>query len=186
MNDINFFSTFTKEKEQLQKKTKKTRKIVLGVILVIALFYGILGLRILYMYTSIQNSEKFLNSPDVKTRLAVIDAKKTASQSMIKYDAELTKAGQKVALSDRVSTEFLDKIQNACPAAASLRNLGLEETQLKLEGNAPAWTTAAEFSHNLEATGLFNRVHVNSVTKNKDSDSYNFSLLCDLKEVAAQ
>ena len=186
MNDINFFSTFAKEKEQLKKKTKKTRNIVWGVILVIVLFYGFLGLRILYMYTSIQNSEKYLNSPDVKTRLEAINAKREASLSMVKYNAELNKAGQRIALTDRVSTELLDKVQNACPAAASLRKLDLEESQLILEGNAPVWTTAAEFSHNLEAAGLFTRVHVSSVTKNKDSDTYYFRLLCDLKEVAVQ
>jgi type IV pilus assembly protein PilN len=186
MNDINFFSSFTKEKEQLQKKTKRTRNIVWGVILVIVLFYGVLGLRMLYMYSSIQNSEKFLSSPDVKTRLEVIDAKRVASQSMIKYDEELAKVGHKIALTDRVSTELLDRIQSSFPTAASLKHMELIESQFILEGNAPVWTTAAELSHNLEATGLFTRVHVSSVAKNNDSDTCYFSLLCDLKEVAAQ
>lgn len=186
MNDINFFATFAKEKEQLKKKTKKTRNIIWGISLVIVLFYGIMGLRILYMNISIQNSDKFLNSPDIKNRLEQINAKRDATQSMVKYEAELKKAGQRIELTDRVSTELMNKIEAAMPGAASLRYLGVENNQLTLEGNAPVWTTAAELTHNLEATGLFGRVHVNSVTKNKDSNSYYFSLLCDLKEVAAQ
>ncbi|HWQ89765.1 MAG TPA: PilN domain-containing protein [Desulfitobacteriaceae bacterium] len=186
MNDINFFSTFSKEKAQLRQKTIRTRKIIWGVILIIVLFYGILGLRILYMYSSIQNSGKFLSAQDVSARLEVTDAKRVASQSMVKYDAELEKAAQKIVLTDRVGTELLDKIQNAFPAAASLTYLDLKESQLTLKGNASVWTTAAELSHNLEAAGLFSRVQINSVTKNKDSDTYYFSLLCDFKEVAAQ
>lgn len=186
MNDINFFATFAKEREQFKKKTKKTRNITLGIILVVVLFYGFMGLRILYMYTSINNGEKFLNTPDIKTKVAQINAQREASQSMVKYNSELSKAGKRITITDRVSTELLDKIQTAMPAVASLRYMDLEDNQLVLEGNAPVWTTAAELSHNLEAAGLFNRVHVNSVTKNKDADSYYFSLLCDLKEVAAQ
>lgn len=186
MNDINFFSTFAREKEQLRKKTKKTRNLVWGVILLIVLFYGVMGLRMFYMYWSIQNGEKFLNSPDVKPRLEVIDAQRTASQSMVKYNAELTKAGKKIEQTDRVSTELLDKIQNTMPATVTLRFLQLKESQLFLEGNAPVWTTAAELIHNLEATGLCSRVHVRSVTKNEDAGTYSFSLLCELKEVAAQ
>jgi type IV pilus assembly protein PilN len=186
MNDINFFATFAKERAQLKKKTKRTRNITLGIILVVILFYGFMGLRLLYMYISINNGEKFLNSPDIKPRIEQIEAQKLATLSMAKYNSELEKAGKKILLTDRVSTELLDKIQNAMPAAASLRLFDMDEYQLVLEGNVPVWTTTAELTHNLEASGLFRRVHVGTVTKNKDADSYYFSLLCDLKEVAAQ
>lgn len=154
--------------------------------MVIVLFYGFMGLRILYMNLSIKSGEKFLNSPENKARLEQINAEREATQSMVKYEAELLKAAKRIALTDQVSTELLDKIQNAFPAAASLSNLTLENSQLILEGNAPLWTTTAELTHNLEAASLFSRVQVNYVEKNKESDTYHFSLLCDLKEVAAQ
>ncbi|HZK53223.1 MAG TPA: PilN domain-containing protein [Desulfosporosinus sp.] len=186
MNDINFFSSFVKLKEGQAKKSRLIWGAVLGVILVVGLFYGFLGFRILYLTNGIQTGNDYLNSSEVNTKLSQIRANKVATSSLKKYDIEIVKVLQKVASTDKVSSEFLDTLQKAFPSSVRLKDLSLKETQLTLQGTAPIWTTTAELTHNLEASGLFSRVQVNSISQNEDAGTYLFDILCDLKEVAAQ
>jgi len=186
MNDINFFSSFEKVKKGQQKKARLTWGAVLGVIFVIVLFYGFMGLRILNLNKEIQVGNDYLNSPQVMTKLTEIRAKKEATLSLKKYDTEIVKASQKIASSNKVSSSFLDAFQKAFPATVTLKYLDLKETQLTLQGNSPTLTLTAELTHNLEATGLFSRVQVSSINKDKDGTTYSFNILCDLKEVASQ
>lgn len=186
MNDINFFSSFVKLKEGQAKKSRLIWGAVLGVILVVGLFYGFLGFRILYLTKGIQAGNDYLNSSEVKTKLSQVRAKKEATSSLKKYDTEIGKVLQKIASSDKVSSEFLDTLQKAFPSPVILKDLSLKGTQLTLQGNAPLWTTTAELTHNLEASGLFSRVQVSSISQNADAGTYLFNIFCDLKEVAAQ
>ena len=186
MNDINFFSSFEKVKKGQQKKARLTWGAILGVILVIALFYGFMGLQILKLNKEIQVGNAYLNSPEVMTKLTQIRAKKEATMSLKKYDTEIGRASQKIASSNKVSSKFLDAFQKAFPATVNLKNLDLKETQLTLQGKSPTLTLTAELTHNLEATGLFSRVQVSSINKDKDGTTYSFNILCDLREVALQ
>jgi len=186
MNDINFFSSFEKTHKDQKKKTRLTWGAVLSVILVIALFYGVMGFRILNLNKEIKAGNDVLNSPNVMTKLTQIQAKKEAIQSLKKYDTEIGKASLKIANSNKVNSRFLDGFQKAFPVTITLKSLDMKQTQLTLQGNAPNLTTAAELTHNLEATGLFNRVQVSSINKDKEGSTYSFDILCDLKEVVAQ
>ena len=186
MNDINFFSSFEKVKTGRKKKARLTWGAVLSVILVIVLFYGFMGFRILNLNKEIQVGNDLLNSPEVKTKLTQIRAKKEATLSLKKYDAEIGKASQKIASTNKVSSVFLDTFQKAFPATVTLKHLDLKETQLTFEGNVLNLITTAELTHNLEASGLFSRVQVSSINKDKEGSTYSFNILCDLKEVAAQ
>jgi len=186
MNDINFFSGFEKVKKGQQKKTRLTWGAVLGVILVLVLFYGFMGLRILKLNKEIQADNDFLKSPEVMTKLTKVRAKREAIVSLKKYDTEIGKASEKIASSNKVSSRFLDAFQKAFPATVTLKSLNMKQTQLTMQGNAPNLTSTAELSHNLEATGLFSRVQVSSINQNQDGAPYSFNILCDLKEVAAQ
>jgi len=186
MNDINFFSSFVKLKEGQTKKSRLIWSAILGAILVVGLFYGFMGYQILSLNKGIQAGNDYLNSSEVKTKLPQIRAKKEATLSLKKYDTEIGKVLQKIASSDKVSSEFLDTIQKAFPSPVSLKNLSLKETQLTLQGIAPLWTTTAELTHNLEASGLFSRVQVSSISQNEGAGTYLFDILCDLKEVAVQ
>ena len=185
MNDINFFSSFEKLKKGQTKKSRLIWGAILGVILVMGVFYGFMGYQILDLTKGIQVGENYLNSAEVKTKLPQIQAKKDATQNLIKYDAELEKASKKIVTSNKVSSQFLDAFQKAFPDTVALKNLGINGTQLTLKGNAPSVTTTAELAHNLEATGLFSRVQVSSINT-VEGGTYAFDILCELKEVAKQ
>jgi len=186
MNDINFFSSFLKLKQGQAKKSRLLWSAILGVILVVGLFYGFMGYQILSLNKGIQAGNDYLNSSEVKIKLPQARAEKEATLSLKKYDTETGKILQKIASSDKVNSEFLDTLQKAFPSPVILKDLSLKETQLTLQGNAPLWTTTAELTHNLEASGLFSRVQVSSISQNQDGATYVFNILCDLKEVAAQ
>ena len=186
MNDINFFSSFVELEKGQKKKSRLIWSAVLSVILVIGLFYGFMGYQILNLTKEIQAGEKYLNSAEVKTKLPQIQAKKEAAQSLKKYDVEIGKALQKIASSNKVSSELLDAFQKAFPATVTLNSLDMNASQLTLQGNSPNLPSTAELAHNLEATGLFSRVQVSSINKDKDGDTYVFIIFSDFKEVAAQ
>ncbi|HBP66291.1 MAG TPA: pilus assembly protein [Desulfosporosinus sp.] len=179
MNDINFFSSFLKLKEGQAKKSRLIWSAVLGVLLVVGLFYGFMGYQILSLNNKIHAGNDYLNSTEVKTKLPQIRAKKEATLSLKKYDTEIGKVLQKIAGSDKVSSEFLDTLQKTFPSSVSLKDLSLKDTQLTLQGIAPLLTTTAELTHNLEASGLFSRVQVSSISQNENGGTYLFNILCD-------
>lgn len=186
MNDINFFSSFEKLKKGQAKKSRTIWGTAFGVILVVGLFYGFMAYQILNLTKGIQAGNDYLNSAEVKTKLSQIQVNKEATLSIKKYDAEIGKALQKISSSDKVSSEFLDAFQKAIPSTVSLKDLSLKDSQLTLQGAAPLWTTIAELTHNLEASGLFSRVQVSSIDQNEDGATYLFDIFCDLKEGAVK
>lgn len=183
MNDFNFFSSFEKAKQDQRKKNRRTKGIIIGFLGVILIFYGIMGFRIYSLNAGIQKGNDFLNDPVNKEKIAELQDKKTAIQNLKKYGAEISKAEQKIEGVNRFTSEFLDTLQKAFPGSVSLQYMGLKDNQLLLEGTAPLWTQSAELTHNLNETGLFTRVHMNSINKDKDGTTYSFSIFCDLKEV---
>lgn len=186
MNDFNFFSSFEKEKQQKKSKSRRANAIIVGLILLMVLFYGSFGVRILFNNFLTSQGEQFLNAPEVKTRLADIQAKKTATDNLRTYIVEVENAKKKIAFTNKVSSGFLNTIQSAIPATVVLTSLEIQEYQVSLSGNAPQMTMTAELAHNLEATGLFTRVHVNSISGDQTSATKEFSIICDVKEVAKQ
>lgn len=186
MNDINFFSSFDKYKKSQKKKPAIIAGAILGGILVIALFYGFLGFRILYLNRQIKADNAYLNSPQVKTKLTQIRAQKDAALSLKKYDAETGMILQKIAGSDMVNSKFLDALQKAFPSTVSLKGLSLQGTLLNLQGTAPNLDSVAELTHNLEDSGLFSRVQAGSITQNQDGDAFLFAVVCNLKGAAGQ
>lgn len=186
MNDFNFFLSFDKKILDRKKRNRRTYGFIAGAILLVVLFYGILGLRMFYYYFITQKGETFLNDPQNKLKITELQAKKEAAAGLQKYSAEVEKIKQKIVLTNKVSSPFLDKIQKAFPATVILEFLDIREYQLNLGGTAPSQTAIAELTHNLDETGLFTRVHVYSISANKDSAGFRFSILCDLKEVAGK
>lgn len=185
MKDFNFFSSFDKERMQQKSKTRRDKSIIIGVILVFVLFYGSFGARIFYNVMRTNSGEAFLNSPEVKAKLVEIEDKKTATENLKTYIAGVNNAKQKIALGNRVSSVFLDTVQKAIPTSVVIRSLEIEDYQLKLSGNAPL-TLTAELVHNLEQTGLFSRVHVESINSDTNTGNMQFEVVCDVKEVTAQ
>jgi hypothetical protein len=61
MNDINFFSTFKKVKQDQKRKTRRAFGIIAGLVIAGVLFYGVLGLRMLLMYRGINKGKAYLN-----------------------------------------------------------------------------------------------------------------------------
>jgi len=186
MNDFNFFSSFEKTKLELKMKSRRSRGILIGVIGLVVLFYGFLGGKMIYYNISITNGEKFLNSPENSPKITELREKREATLDLKKYSTEIDKAAGKIEATDRVSSEFLDTIQKAFPGSVSLKYMSIQDNQLLLLGNTSLWTPSAELTHNLEATGLFSRVHVESISKEKDAETYSFSIVCDMKEVAVK
>jgi type IV pilus assembly protein PilN len=184
MNDFNFFSTFEKQKLAQKKKIRRSYGAILGVILVVVLFYGIMGARMLYCSYAINKGEAFLNAPENKAKLTDIQAKKAATENLITYTAQVNQAKQKITLATKVSSEFLNTIQKTIPAAVSLKSLEIKDYQVILQGTVPASATVAELAHNLEATELFSRVQVQFIQSGTETAAYEFSVLCELKEVA--
>lgn len=186
MNDFNFFSTFEKDRQQKKSKTRRTNGVIIGVILVIVLFYGSLGARIGFNIYKTNAGEAYLNSPEVATKLGDIQAKKMATANLKTYTVEVNSAKQKIALTNKVSSALLDTVQKAIPVTVILSNLEIRDYQVSIAGTAPQMTVTAELVHNLEATGLFTRVHVNSIGSDATSSTYKFNIICDVKEVAVQ
>lgn len=186
MNDFNFFSSFEKEKQAQRKKNRRNKGIIYGIIGIIILFYGVLGGKLLYYNMAIKSGNDFLNAPENNAKIAELQSKKAATLDLRQYNLVLDQASAKIHTSNLVNSGFMNTLQKAFPATVSLRYLSMKDNQLLIEGDAPLWTQTAELTHNLDASGLFTRVHVNTITKNKDAATYYFSISCDMKEVAVQ
>lgn len=186
MNDFNFFSSFEKSKKQQKQKTRRTYGAFLAVILIIALFYGVLEVRIHNYSKEIQKGEEFLNAPEVKDKLVEIQGKKEGTASLKTYITQVEQAKQKISITNRITSELLDIIEQTIPVNVSLKDLNIFEYRVDLVGSSPVVTSAAEITHNLEATGLFTRVHVYSINYSVDTAAYDFNIQCDLREVAAK
>ena len=136
-----------------------------------------------YLNQSIKQAEEFLNSPEVKEKLGATQAKKDSILNLKKYGANIDIALNKITLTNRVKSNFLDTFEKTLPSSVYIRYLEVREDKLIFEGTGRLWQSIAELTHNLEETELFARVHVISVVKRRDGLIYDFSMACDLKEV---
>lgn len=183
MNDLNFFSSFEKAKQTQKRKTRLALGIISGLVIVVVLFYGVLGLRMFLLYRGIQKGNAYLNSPEVKVKAAEIKAKREATVSLKQYSANLEKTKKRINATDKISSEFLDTVEKTFPTNVGLSAMELKDYKFTLSGTVPALTSVAELTNNLEQTGLFTRVHVDYIAQNKDGAIYSFGILCELKEV---
>ena len=181
--DINFFSSFEQIKLEQKRKTKRLLTIFIGILFLVVCIYGYIGAKIFYLNHSIKQAEEFLASPKVKEDLEAIQAKKDSISNLKIYGNNIDIALNKIALTNRVNSYFLDTFENTLPSSVFIRYLEVRKDKIILEGTAQLWESIAELTHNLEETDLFVRVHLNSVAKKKDGLIYDFSLACDLKEI---
>lgn len=181
MKDINLFSYYVNNKK-IHKKKFFYISIISGIIFVLLTSITLVNMyKIKSLKKEIQMLEDYLESEDVKEKLAEIEERNNKFKIMKQYYDTLVEINKKLNEQDIINTNFLEKIASTLPKNVYFNVMNVSLDNLQIQGIADSRISIAELQHNLRKLGLFSEVVVLNINEEKGQNRFVFSLKCVLK-----
>ncbi len=151
------------------------------VLLVGFTFGGLFFFRII-INGQISSIKQQLQAPTVIEAQAKLAKEITKNELMTKYNGALLTAKKNFDKSRFIDSSLLNIITSSMPADVTIANLTINNLTISITSTSIDKLSAAAFCQALEAKGIFSTVTYSGITKNSESNTYNFDIVCTYKE----
>jgi Tfp pilus assembly protein PilN len=184
ITDMNFFSALLEEKRKEKHRRLLTIFIPALVLLIIIAVFAVNEARILWLTKSNNELNSYLKSNEVSNERQDISNKTKQQDILDKYDKILENAENGVNSQDKVKSAVIEKINSVIPRNIVFQTVQFTAQNFTITAKAPGNTAAAEFLHNLEATGDFVNLHIATIESSTgNTEEKTFTISGDLKDV---
>ncbi|WP_069649463.1 PilN domain-containing protein [Caloranaerobacter ferrireducens] len=181
MKDINLFSYYVNNK-WIYKKRFFYISIIAAIIFILLTTTTLINVyRIKSLRNEIKMLESYLESEDIKEKLAEIEKRNNRFKIMKQYYNTLVDINKKLKEQDIINTDFLEKITSTLPKDVYLNVMNISLDNLQIQGVADSRISIAKLQHNLRELGLFSKVVIININEERGQNRYIFSLKCVLK-----
>jgi len=166
MRDFNFFEYFEQKGKQ-QKGRRVSYPILLLVIVVAATAWPLTNIvRIHWMQRTAENRQHQLETDERYPLLTEVDELHAELEEERNRLAELENAAEQIKNREIIDEQLLFTIASSMPADTSLSSLTINQSEVRMTGNALSKPAIAELEHNLRRTGQFEEIFVPSISEN--------------------
>ena len=184
MAELNFFNTYKANERFSKNRTLLAAGICSLLFVLIVGFYAVTELYLASVNNDINTMKAFINSSENIEKLKAINAKKKEIEIMNIYSSAVDAISTKLGANDKIKSTVIETMNTAIPKDVSFNTMALSQDAFQIQGSAPGWKSVAELLHNLNATGIFQKVWVDSIqSADTTSGNYTFSIRCTLKDV---
>lgn len=182
MKDLNFFTA-------PERKKDKSAVGLITIILVVFLiccsvaFYFVMQNQINLLKTDINKINDSINAPEVKEKMAGIEATKQKLQLIKEYQANFELVDHYLTDSYKLSGTMMDSIRQAAPLGVEYKSMNSSSKEIILEIVAPDQLAIASFVHNLKGLKYFTTVDLSDSGNDPTTSSKVANIHCQLKDV---
>ena len=168
MMDLNFFDGFAKDKKQ---KIKGEKSSVLPYLIAGLILIAIIGITIYNIFSmitlkkSIESYEKKLNDPEVVAKLKEVEEKEMKIKTIEQERVFLEELEVSMKDIDSVTRSLMDLVASKVTNNLYLTNIDVNLKTISIEGNSLSKLEIAQFEYNLRASGKFDGIYVESISK---------------------
>lgn len=177
MRDYNFFSAYDKKKEL--RIGPSSPYFIAGIILVLAVLAtaGLVG-RNMLLERDIQALQDETAALQATASYQEAQALNAAWNSLVDYETSADAALADFEANDVSATAFLDRLTAALPSTVTLDSISADHAYMMATFQVPDKRTAAELVLRLEESGLFESVHMPSVSQRQGQVAFLASVNC--------
>lgn len=181
--DMNFFLQLQGKRKQSQQEGNNALLIgftgLVAAIIIVTLGWNIINLAISGM--QIKSYQNKLNDSEVQAKLVESDDVNLKTDTLSKYDNQITTILGAVSSREVVTTKLLNQISGTRPTGVTFSNITVKSTDLTMTGTSTSRTAIAEIEHNLGKLDCVQSVFVDSISG--EETKLIFSIKCTLKDV---
>lgn len=181
MKDINLFSQYVNNKKIFKNEPFYISIIAAAVFILLTTTTLINIYKIKSLESEIKMLERYLESEDIKEKLAEIEKRNNRFKIMKQYYNTLVDINKKLKEQDIINTNFLEKITSTLPKDVYLNVMNISLDNIQIQGVANSRISIAKLQHNLRELGLFSKVVVININEQNGQNRFVFSLKCVLK-----
>lgn len=176
MSKFNFFTPYLAKQEKGNARFKKAVSIALLVLIFAAASSGFVFFRGMTIKSHIQTMEETLQQPDMQRKRVEMERYKNQRSLGNTYLQEIDKVEKNFQSIFVINVELMDKITSSLPPEVVFRSMKLSVNDLNIIANSTDWTSIAEFQYNLKKLGIYNNIHVDSISRGQNTPGYAFTL----------
>lgn len=178
MYDINFFEPYIDTKGSRSDKLKLAL-IVAGALFGIVFVYALANkIQVQRLNKEITNITNTMSSEEFVKKKASVEEKQAMMQDLKVKEEKVEYIASDLQKKDRLGGHLVEIITNSIPENIFLKQMGIDEGQIKVEGLSRAKEDIAQFESNLREILYFEDVFVPKITY--EDGFYNFDVVLKL------